>query len=165
MVSGRPKWAALIRTRVSRAWEPSLGSREVTECDRAVTRSHILVGQEREMPRALDRRGQLALILRAHARDAAVKDLAAIRDEAPQKEDVLVIDVFDLLRAEGADLSPGETPAWASAASVATAISAVSAITAGSTIARSTAARAARTGSTRARARPTRGNLRGGRIG
>jgi len=125
------------------------------------------------MPRALDRRGQLALILRAHARDAAVKDLAAIRDEAPQKEDVLVIDVFDLLRAEGADLSPGETPAWASAASVATAISAavattisaVSAITAGSTIARSTAARAARTGSTRARARPTRGNLRGGRIG
>src|SRR6266849_6482203 len=51
------------------------------------------VGQEGEEARALDRLGQLALLLGRDRGDAARHDLAALGDEALQQLDVLVVDL------------------------------------------------------------------------
>src|SRR5262249_23040513 len=66
------------------------------------------VRQQRDRPRALDRRLELALVQRAGARDAPRQDLAALGDEALQQLDVLPVDVLELLRAELADLAPAD---------------------------------------------------------
>ncbi len=61
---------------------------------------------------ALDGGGELALILGLDAGDSPVEDFAALRDEAPEQDDVFVVDVLDLLGREGADLAPGEAASW-----------------------------------------------------
>src|SRR5438132_8206501 len=63
------------------------------------------VGKKRDRPCALEGARERALVLRAGARDAAGKELASLRDEPPQAADLLVVDVVDLLDAEGADLA------------------------------------------------------------
>src|SRR5438270_13988821 len=71
----------------------------------------LLVGDvrnQRDLPRALDRGLQLALVHRARAGDPARQDLAALGDERPDQLHVLVIDIVDLVRAELADLATTE---------------------------------------------------------
>src|SRR4051794_17915266 len=58
------------------------------------------VGEERHLARALHRDGDLALVAPARAGDAAVADLALLRDVAPELVDVLVVDLLDLVLAE-----------------------------------------------------------------
>src|SRR5438270_9163707 len=53
------------------------------------------IGQQGHLAGVLDRLGELALLLGAHAGDAARTDLAAVGHEAPQQGGVLVIDVLD----------------------------------------------------------------------
>src|SRR2546428_48692 len=48
------------------------------------------VGQQRELPRPLDRGRELALVPRAHPRQATRQDLAALGQEAPERAVVLV---------------------------------------------------------------------------
>src|ERR1035441_7833663 len=62
------------------------------------------VGQQRHLPRVLDRRGDIALVLRAVSGNPPCPDLATVRDELPQQPRVLVVHVGDLLLAEQADL-------------------------------------------------------------
>src|SRR5271170_5133232 len=62
------------------------------------------VRQQRHLARVLDRRGDIALVLRAVAGNPPCPDLAAVGDELPQQPRVLVVDVGDLLLAEQADL-------------------------------------------------------------
>src|SRR3954447_18949359 len=62
------------------------------------------VRQERHLPRVLDRRRHVALVLRAVARHPARPDLAPLRDELPEQVGVLVVDVRDLVLAELAEL-------------------------------------------------------------
>src|SRR5262245_20455269 len=69
--------------------------------------------QQRDVPRALDGQGQLALVLRAGAEHAARQYLAALGHEGGDQLDVLVVDVIDLVRAELADLAPPEEVALA----------------------------------------------------
>jgi len=75
----------------------------------------LLVGryvrQQRDRARTLDSVGELALMARATAGDAARNDLPALGDETTQTPDVLVVDEVDLVRAELADLAPPEAPA------------------------------------------------------
>src|SRR6478672_7630262 len=66
------------------------------------------IRDERDLPGALDRRLQLALMLGAGAGDAPRQDLAALGHERTDQLDVLVVDVVDLVRAELADLAPAE---------------------------------------------------------
>src|SRR5437763_9678764 len=66
------------------------------------------VRDQRDLPRALDRGLQLALVHRAGARDPARQDLAALGHERADELHVLVVDVVDLVRAELADLAPAE---------------------------------------------------------
>src|SRR5258708_4614223 len=66
------------------------------------------VRHERDLPGALDRRLQFALMHRARARDAAWQNLAPLRDERTNQLDVLVVDIVDLVRAELADLPASE---------------------------------------------------------
>src|SRR6185503_13548626 len=66
------------------------------------------VGDERDLPRPLDRGLQLPLVLGAGPRDPARQDLAALGHERPDQLDVLVVDVVDLVRAELADLAAAE---------------------------------------------------------
>src|ERR1700741_55833 len=61
------------------------------------------VGQHRHLPRVLDRRGAVALVLGAVTGHPPGPDLAAVGDELPQQRRVLVVDVGDLLLAEQAD--------------------------------------------------------------
>src|SRR3954454_7952113 len=63
------------------------------------------VGQQRELTRPLDRRGDLVLVPPARSGDAARADLAAIRDELPERVDVLVVDELDLVAAVLAGLA------------------------------------------------------------
>src|SRR6266851_7206796 len=63
------------------------------------------VRKERDSPRALERCGQRALVAGACARHAPGQDLAAVAHESAQPRDFLVVDVRDLLHAEGADLA------------------------------------------------------------
>src|SRR3954451_16786490 len=62
------------------------------------------VGQQRHLAAVLDRRRDVALVLRAVAGDSTGADLAAVGDELPQQVGVLVVDVRVLLLAEGAHL-------------------------------------------------------------
>src|SRR5580698_5556226 len=69
-----------------------------------VSASRARVGQQRHLARVLDRRGDVALVLRAVAGYPPGTDLAAVGDELPQQPGVLVVDPGDLLLAEQADL-------------------------------------------------------------
>src|SRR5215831_12259825 len=74
------------------------------------------VRQERQVPRALDLGGELALVARAVPADAARDDLRALRQEDAQRLRVLVVDLELLVRAEAADLVAREhLPAGAAA--------------------------------------------------
>src|SRR5512139_1896383 len=66
------------------------------------------VRQQGQLPRPHDRRLQLALVHRAHARDAPRQNLRALRHEGQQHLGVLVIDVIHLVRAELAHLAAAE---------------------------------------------------------
>src|SRR5471032_2690326 len=66
------------------------------------------VRNQRDLPGALDRRLQLALVLRAGSGNAPRQDLAALGHERPDELHVLVVDVVDLVRAELADLAATE---------------------------------------------------------
>src|SRR5258708_29293470 len=79
------------------------------------------VRKECDRPRALERRGQRALVAGACARHASGQDLAASAHEAAQPRDLLVVDVRDLLHAEGAHLAALalRTPASAAGAGAA----------------------------------------------
>src|SRR4051794_28682247 len=70
---------------------------------------------ERDHPRPLHRRRDLALVLRAVAGDPARNDLAPVRDEVLQRLRVLVVDRDVPVGAEAAHLPPRE-PALARAA-------------------------------------------------
>ena len=63
------------------------------------------VGQDRDRAGALDRGGQLTLMLRAGARHAAGQDLCTLRGITAQLRRILVIDLFDLLDTERAYFS------------------------------------------------------------
>src|SRR4028118_79671 len=63
------------------------------------------VGEKAEMPRALDRLGELALLLGRHRGDAAGDDLAALGHEALEQADVLIVDPGSVLAREGAALA------------------------------------------------------------
>jgi hypothetical protein len=63
--------------------------------------------QERELSRPLEGDVQRALMSSAGAGLAAWLDLAAFREEAAQSPEVLVVDLFDLVDAELADLTTG----------------------------------------------------------
>src|SRR4051812_47505435 len=70
------------------------------------------VGQQRQLAGALDGAGDLVLVTPARARDAARADLPAVGHELAQEPDVLVVDLVDLVPAEGARLAasrPGTT--------------------------------------------------------
>src|SRR4051794_14140026 len=69
------------------------------------------VGEEAEMARALDRLGELALLLGRDGGDSAGNDLAALRDEALEQADVLVIDAGRVLAGERAGFAAAEE--WA----------------------------------------------------
>src|SRR5947209_16714270 len=64
------------------------------------------VGQQRELTGALDGAGDLALVAAAGSRDAPRADLPAVGDESPQRGDVLVVNLLDLLAAVRAWLAP-----------------------------------------------------------
>src|SRR4051812_14671625 len=66
------------------------------------------VGEEAEMARALDRLGELALLLGRDGGDAAGNDLAALRDEALEQADVLIVDAGGVLAGKGAGLAAAE---------------------------------------------------------
>src|SRR6185436_2591479 len=66
---------------------------------------------QREEPRALDRRRELALVAGGRAGDARRNDAAVLVDEILEDVDGLVIDPFDLLGSEAAELAaPEEGP-------------------------------------------------------
>ena len=54
------------------------------------------VGQQRHLAGVLDRRGDVALVLRAVAGHPTSADLAAVGDELPQQRGVLVVDTVAL---------------------------------------------------------------------
>src|ERR1700731_91323 len=62
------------------------------------------VGQQRNVPRALERNRETSLVARAGAGHAAGQNLAPLADEAAQTRDLFVIDEVDLLHTEVADL-------------------------------------------------------------
>src|SRR5205809_4292026 len=88
-----------------KALRPSLSS-ILPSCNPAISVRHIR--NQRDLPRALDRRLELALVHRAGARDPPRQDLAALRHERRDQLDVLVVDVVDLVRAELADFAAAE---------------------------------------------------------
>ena len=62
------------------------------------------VGHQGHGAGALDRHGQLALVLGAGAGHAAGQNLAALAGEPAKPSDILVIDVLNLIYAESTDL-------------------------------------------------------------
>src|SRR5580704_16150758 len=77
------------------------------------------VRQKPEEARTLDRLGELTLLLRRDRRDAARHDFAALRDEALQQLDVLVIDLRCVGAGERAALAAAKKrPASASASTL-----------------------------------------------
>ena len=64
----------------------------------------IGVGQERQEARALDRDGELPLVERLRAGDAARDDLAGLGDVALQGGEILVVDGLDAFGREAAEL-------------------------------------------------------------
>src|SRR5690606_17114835 len=73
----------------------------------------IGVGQQGQEARALDGGRQLALIAGLGAGDARRHDLAGLGDEVLQQIDILVVDLFDLLGREAAELATLEQTAAA----------------------------------------------------
>jgi hypothetical protein len=73
-------------------------------------------GEQREVPGALDRRRQRALVLGAGAGLAARLDHPTVGDEAAQARDILIVDVLDAIDAEAADLAARERAATAATA-------------------------------------------------
>src|SRR6185503_11473787 len=79
----------------------------------AVARAALVTGlagvadvrQQRQLPRALHRRGDLVLMPPAGAGDPTRPDLAPIRDELAEGRDVLVVDEGDLVAAVLAGLA------------------------------------------------------------
>src|SRR4028118_1771780 len=69
------------------------------------------VGEQAEVAGALDRLGQLALLLARHRGDAARHDLATLGHEALQQADVLVVDDRRVLTLKRAALAAAEE--WA----------------------------------------------------
>src|SRR2546422_725935 len=82
------------------------------------------LGPERELPRALDRGRELALVPRAHARQAARQDLAALGQEAPQRAFVLVVEHTHARLAYGTGLG---RPSHASSSSISSTSAAITA--------------------------------------
>src|SRR4051794_39551619 len=64
------------------------------------------VGEEPELTRALDRSRELRLMPAACARDASRADLALLAHVPPERAELLVVHVLDLVAAERARLSP-----------------------------------------------------------
>src|SRR6184192_3523816 len=65
----------------------------------------IGVRQQRQKTRALDRRRELALVMRLRAGDPRRHDLAVLLNEILEDVDVLVVDLLHLLRGEPAELA------------------------------------------------------------
>src|SRR5688572_33081018 len=67
----------------------------------------MLVGvwQQRQIPGALDRGRELALVERLGARDAARDDLAHLGDVLLERRQILVVDQLDAFRREAAELA------------------------------------------------------------
>jgi hypothetical protein len=85
-------------------------------------RSAIGEREQGDVACALDRNGHGALVLRAGPKLAPRLDLAALADVTAKAGDVLVIDMFDVVGAELADLAPAaETATAATATATATA--------------------------------------------
>jgi len=68
------------------------------------------VGKQRHLAGPLHRDGDLPLVAAARARDAAVADLAPLRDVAPKLVDVLVVHLSNLVLAKQARLAPQRFP-------------------------------------------------------
>src|SRR3546814_2446056 len=66
------------------------------------------IGEQADVAGALDRTGQLALLLGGHRGDPRRDDLAALRQVTLKQADVLEIDDRRVLRAEGAGLAAAE---------------------------------------------------------
>src|SRR5690349_7617090 len=66
------------------------------------------VRQQADLPAALDRLGELALLLGADGGDAAGNDLATLGDESLEQADVLIIDLGGVLPGERAGLAAAE---------------------------------------------------------
>src|ERR1700749_4801132 len=89
---------------------PSLGTRSSRMTFIGMIPSSLgdQVGQEAQETGALDRLGELTLLLGRHRRDAAWHDLAALRHEALQQLDVLVVDLRRIGARERAALGAAE---------------------------------------------------------
>src|SRR5690606_30362685 len=70
----------------------------------------IRVRQKREVPCALDRRGELPLIRRARAGDPARYDLARLGNVRLQCREILVVDLLDAFGRKTAKLLAAEIP-------------------------------------------------------
>src|ERR1051325_7620034 len=70
----------------------------------------VVVGvrQQRQEARALDRGGQLALVARLGAGDAARHDLAVLGDVVAQRVEILVVDLLYVFGREAAELAAAE---------------------------------------------------------
>src|SRR5215469_1541975 len=90
----------------------------------------IGVGQQGQEARALDRDGQLALVERLRAGDAARDDLAGLGDITLQGAEILVVDVRDAFRGEAAKLLAAREAAAAAATTAAATTTVASAVTA-----------------------------------
>ena len=91
-----------VRSSVCRrvlSWDHSVATVLVFHCERH--QGHIA--------RSLDRRGELPLVLGAVSRYAPGNDLPALRDQAAEPLDVLVVDKFDFVGAEAADFPAYES--------------------------------------------------------
>src|SRR5262245_28442209 len=106
---GRKKNASRARTN---RFQPRRGSTSGTASSTAsVGRTSVTsagdaagVGDERQVPRALDRRRQLSLMARTDAAQAARQNLAVVRDEAAEGAVILVVDEVHPALAERAGL-------------------------------------------------------------
>ena len=67
-------------------------------------------GDQRNVPGPLNGGAERPLVLGAHAGAAAGLDLGPVGNEPPDPVDFLVIDVLDVLDAEGADPAAGREP-------------------------------------------------------
>src|SRR5581483_398576 len=104
----------------------------------------IGVGQQRQEARALDRDGELALVERLRAGDAARDDLAGLGDITLQGAEILVVDVRDAFRREAAKLLAAREGAAAAATTSAVTTVAAGAATTATSVAAPFAAEIAR---------------------
>src|SRR5687768_8163415 len=82
----------------------------------------MLVGvrQQREVPRPLDRRRELALVERLGPRDAARNDLAGLGDVLLERGQILVVDLLHTFGRETAELATARERAVATGTTTAT---------------------------------------------